>query len=109
MHPLLVGEQTCTVTTEGSAAVPQEAGNRSTSRSVIPFLSMYPKDSHPTTVTLTCLSMFTSALFIKPDIGNSRKMDKVIVSWSWWLRSLILALRRQKQRDPGEFKASLVY
>lgn len=42
-HPLLIGLQTCTATVEISKAVPQEAVNRSTSRSSYNISGHIPK------------------------------------------------------------------
>ena len=65
IHSLLVRVQTyaVTVSNEISAAVPQEAGNRATSRSSYTTLGIYPKDTSSCYRDI-CLTIFTDALFI---------------------------------------------
>ena len=63
MHPFDLGQQACTAITDINMVVPQEDGNRSTTRFSYTTLGQTQRMLHPTTETLTCSSMCSAALF----------------------------------------------
>jgi hypothetical protein len=77
--PLLAGLQACTTTLEVSLEVPKKIGHRTTGRSAIPLLGIYP-EYVPTHSKGTCPTMFIAALFI---IARSWKEPRCPSTEEW--------------------------